>query len=106
MRAGVLGSTLFLLVAGLLAPARAQDTKVMPDSADVRQELDWNEFDLGWTSFRVGMAAIFETSAYQQNATGKAQMDSANAVLDRYSSGWRDFRFFANGRLRTERPII
>ena len=93
--------------AGLLpVDVHAQDSRVMPDTAVVKNERDWNQWNFGWTTFRVGMAAIYETAQYDQDATGKAQMDSAKVVLNTHESGWRDFRFFANGRLNTERPLI
>lgn len=102
------GLAVCLLMTGLPVTARPQDTRMMPDSVQVRphKEGDWNEFNAGWTTIRLGMAAIYETSSYDQDAIGEAQMDSANVTLKRYDSGWRDFRFFANGKLNTKRPYI
>jgi phosphate-selective porin OprO and OprP len=81
----------------------AQDSKIATDTTPKKR--DWNEWDVGFTTIRLGMAAIHEYAAYRQDAAAKAQMDSAGVVLE---NAWkfRDFRFFANGRLRSKRPIV
>ena len=84
----------------------SQDSKVSTDSvpADTKGA-DWNEFDLGFTTARLGMAFIHEYAAYDQDAEGQAQMDSIGAQLENQFD-WRDVRFFANGRLNTRRPLV
>jgi phosphate-selective porin OprO/OprP len=69
-----------------------------------KKKLDWNEFDLGFTTFRLGVAGIMDYAAYIQDATAKAQMDSANIEI---KNQWkaRDFRFFFAGNFNTKRQI-
>jgi phosphate-selective porin OprO and OprP len=81
------------------------------DSLDSRKKdkpvkkYDWNEWNLGFTTFRPGIAAIYEYAAYSQDETVDAQMDSANTVIkDQWK--WRDVRFFAQGTLNTKRRIV
>ena len=83
---------------------------ILPDSTTRKEGLpekirDFNEFDLGFTTFRYGVAAIQDYAAYTQDEEAKAQMDSANVVLkDQWK--WRDARFFASGKLNTKRSVI
>jgi phosphate-selective porin OprO and OprP len=101
----------FMLCAALFvfispSKARSQDSKVTDEPEVVGDSTaDWNEFDLGFTTFRFGAAFIHEYAAYQQNANGKEQMNLANVQLNNKFE-FRDFRFFANGRLRRNRNLI
>jgi phosphate-selective porin OprO and OprP len=100
----------FMLCAALFvfispSKARAQDSKVTEEPEVVDTTADWNEFDLRFTTFRIGAAFIYDYAAYQQNAAGKEQMTLAGVqLINKFQ--WRDFRFFANGRLRANKHII
>jgi phosphate-selective porin OprO/OprP len=74
-------------------------------TSDKKKDHDWNEVDFGFTTARLGVALMHDLATYSQDATGKAQMDSANVSLDA-ASKFRDFRFLASGQLNTKRPII
>jgi phosphate-selective porin OprO/OprP len=95
----------FLLACIVLASGtmHAQDLPVF--DTPVQQKKSWNEFDLKFTTVRIGMAAIYDYAQFRQNEAGAAQMDSAKTEFNP-GFGWRDFRFFANGKLNTKRPII
>src|SRR4051812_17083206 len=66
---------------------------------------DWNEFDWGFTTARFGFAMIYEYATYKQDQDGRNQMAVAGVTL-KPQWKFRDFRFFASGRLNVERPII
>lgn len=95
----------FLLFVMFPGAARAQDSRITDDPGVVDSTADWNEFDLGFTTFRFGLAYMHEYAAYSQNAVGQEQMNLAGVVL---ANKWqfRDFRFFANGKFKTKRPLI
>jgi phosphate-selective porin OprO/OprP len=95
----------FLLIIYLI-PIKiyAQDSKITPDTS-LEKKNDWNEFNLKVTTVRIGIALIHEYAGYKQDETGKTQMDSANVVL-KSQFKFRDFRFFANGRLKAKRTVI
>jgi phosphate-selective porin OprO/OprP len=64
----------------------------------------WNEFDLGFTTFKIGLGFLYEYGGFSQDATGKQQMDLAKATL---SNGFdvRDSRLLFGGQLDTKRLI-
>lgn len=70
-----------------------------------KKKLDWNEWDLGFTTFRPGFAAIYEYAAYKQDDIAKAQMDSAKIEVDDQWK-WRDIRFFAQGLIKSKRKLL
>jgi phosphate-selective porin OprO/OprP len=91
----------------VLAPLSlfAQDL-VIPDSAKPAvKKRDWNEFNAGFTTVRLGFGVIYEQAAYSQDAEGKAQLDSAGVNLESKTM-FRDFRLLASGRFNTKRAII
>lgn len=69
-----------------------------------KEKQDWNTFDLGFTSFRIGGGFLVDYSGYWQDEDGKAQMDSANLDL---KSGFkvRDSRLAISGKFKTKRTI-
>jgi phosphate-selective porin OprO/OprP len=101
--------SLVVLAAALLfvmsPKVRAQDSKITDDPAVVDSTSDWNEFDFRFTTLRFGIAYIHEAAAYSQNATAKEQMNLAGVVVANKFQ-FRDFRFFANGKFKTKRPLI
>ena len=88
------------------AGAHAQDI-VIPDAppADTPKAEDWNEFDWGFTTARVGFATIHEYATYKQDQNARNQMALAGVTLEPQWK-FRDFRFFSSGRLNVQRPII
>jgi phosphate-selective porin OprO and OprP len=83
----------------------AQDSVKSKNQNKPEQKLDWNEWDLGFTTFRPGVAAIMDYAAYSQDGTGKAQMDSGKLDLkDQWK--WRDVRVFAQGKINIKRKLV
>jgi phosphate-selective porin OprO/OprP len=94
------------------------DKKVVPDgtegesfvipeqdtSSGKKKDLPWNEFDLGFTTLKLGVGFLYEYAAFSQDEDGKAQMDSAGVTLDP-AFKVRDFRFLVSGRFKTKRTI-
>ena len=64
-----------------------------------RDLVNWNHFDLKFTTFRIGAGFLYEYSTYDQDAESKEQfaMDTQWRV--------RDARFVFKGQLNTDRPI-
>ena len=107
----VLAASLFVSLVGSAAGAQdiLPETIVPPEKAETPEQPPrkkaFNEFDLGFTTIRMGAAFIHEYAAYSQDDAGKAQMDAAGVELtDQHK--FRDFRYFANGRLNTKRQLI
>ncbi|NEU09579.1 porin [Flavihumibacter sp. R14] len=100
----------------LILPDRGfgQDTiKVIPDGTEgetlplidsTTKKKPFNSFNLGFTSFKIGVAFLYEYAGFSQDDEGKRQMDSANVSLD---PGFdvRDTRLFFSGKLKTKRTV-
>lgn len=94
----------FLLLIIMQDKASSQDLAIS-DSLTPPKKKDWNEFDFGFTTMRIGMAAIFDGYTYSQDENSKKQVDSLGGDLST-AWQWRDFRFFANGRFKLKRTVI
>ena len=107
---------IFLLgvIQGLPSPSFSQE-KTIPDGTEgvvlvvppkdsLVQKLPGNEFDGKYSNFKIGLGYILDYVTYSQDDVFKAQMDSANLVLD---PKWqtRDFRILGSGALKTKRTI-
>lgn len=76
-----------------------------PDSSDVKKNTtQWNEFDLGFTTVKLGMGFLYDFVTHSQDAIGEMQADSAGIVLEP-TFKTRDFRFIASGRFKTRRTL-
>ncbi len=93
-----------------------EKTKTIPDGtegevlvvkdtvAGIKPKKSWNEFNLGFTTLKIGGGFLVDYAAYSQDAEGKNQMDSAKVAL---KSGFkvRDSRIAISGKLNTRRSI-
>jgi len=86
---------------GLTFKVRAADTTFV----NRKKDLQPNEFEGTYSTFRIGMGYIGDFTAYSQNAVFKQQMDSANLDLTpNYKT--RDFRILFSGRfLKSKRYL-
>src|SRR6186713_3507523 len=73
----------------------------LPDPVTKKQ---WNHFDFGFTTLRLGGGYILDYVTYLQDDKGKAQSDSLNIDL-KPTFATRDFRFLVNGYFKTKMPI-
>src|SRR6478735_8076054 len=74
--------------------------------APVKQEKkkSWNEFNLGFTTLRLGVGFLYEFANYSQDQESKMQMDSLKTSLDP-TFKTRDFRLLVGGKFNTKRSI-
>jgi phosphate-selective porin OprO and OprP len=79
---------------GLLFTPRAADTVFV----DKKSDLEPNEFEGKYATFRVGTGYIGDFTGYSQDAVFKQQMDSAGLDLKPHYQT-RDFRILGSGRL-------
>ena len=63
-----------------------------------------NQFDLGFTTLKIGMGFLYEFATYAQNAEGKRQSDSGAYKLEP-TFRTRDFRVLVSGTFNTKRSI-
>ena len=63
-----------------------------------------NQFDLGFTTLKIGMGFLYEFAGYAQNQEGKQQSDSGAYQLEP-TFRTRDFRVLVSGKLNTKRSI-
>lgn len=68
------------------------------------KNLGWNEFDLGFTTLKLGVGFLYEYNGFVQDEAGKQQTDSIGSEL-KNAFGSRDFRFLFSGKLNTRRTI-
>ena len=83
------------------------DIFVIPPSDSIipqKKALDWNEFDVGFTTFRMGFGFLYDFVTYAQDDDGKAQMDSADVDLQP-DTKVRDLRIMISGRFKTKRTF-
>ena len=79
---------------GLVFTPRAADTVFV----DKKSDLEANEFEGKYATFRIGMGYIGDFTAYSQDKVFKQQMDSANLdITPHYQT--RDFRILGSGRI-------
>jgi len=92
-----------LLTSFLLTPAIliGQAVDSIPES---KKPLEWNEFDLGFTTLKFGAGFLYEYAGFSQNEEGKEQMDSLNLVLENKFKT-RDLRFLVSGQIKSKRYI-
>lgn len=79
------------------------ETHGIIDNTTVKQK-PFNQFDLGFTAFKIGIAFLYEYAWYSQDDIGKRQMDSPKATLNS-GDDIRDIRFLLSGKLNTKRTI-
>jgi phosphate-selective porin OprO/OprP len=80
------------------------DTTIAAGEADAQQPVKrglakYNEFDLGFTTFRIGYGFLVDFATYSQDDASKQQVD-----VDP-EAGLRDFRFMFKGKFKTKRPL-
>jgi phosphate-selective porin OprO/OprP len=84
------------------------ETMEVPDSTAtptaLKPNLSWNTVNLGFTTFKIGLGALFEYGGFKQDETGQQQMDSAKVKLE-HDFKVRDFRFLFSGKFKTKRTI-
>ena len=86
---------------GLVFTQRAADTVFV----DKKSDLEANEFEGKYATFRVGTGYIGDFTAYSQDKVFKQQMDSANLDLTPHYQT-RDFRILGSGRfLKSKRYL-
>jgi phosphate-selective porin OprO and OprP len=102
-------AVLFLLT--LPAPSRAQtespaslDTTIAAGEADAQEPVPrglakYNNFDLGFTTFRIGYGFLVDFATYSQDDVAKQQVETEPDV------DLRDFRLMFKGKFKTERPL-
>jgi phosphate-selective porin OprO/OprP len=104
----------------LLLPGKAfsqVENNTMPDTAVAQKPLPadeelpepvkknpWNQFDLGFTTLRLGGGYILDYVTHLQDDKGKVQSDSLDIEL-KPTFATRDFRFLVNGYFNTKMPI-
>jgi len=106
------------MVWGTPTPSRAQasvstdtlttpsllDTTIAAGESDAQQPVKrglakYNQFDLGFTTFRIGYGFLIDFAGYVQDDAAKEQAESKS------DAGLRDFRFMFKGKFKTERPF-
>jgi phosphate-selective porin OprO/OprP len=90
--------------ADTLASPALLDTTIAAGESDAQEPVKrglakYNEFDLGFTTFRIGYGFLVDFAAYVQDDASKQQVDEEADV------GLRDFRFMFKGKFKTERPF-
>jgi phosphate-selective porin OprO/OprP len=86
---------------GMVFTPRAADTVFV----DKKSDLEANEFEGKYATFRVGMGFIGDFTGYSQNAVFKQQMDSAGLDLKpNYQT--RDARILGSGRILTSKRYL
>jgi phosphate-selective porin OprO/OprP len=86
---------------GLVFPPRIADTTF----ATKKMDLEPNEFEGTYSTFRIGMGFIGDFTAYSQSAVFKQQMDSLKLDLEpTYQT--RDFRILGSGKFKRTKRFI
>src|SRR4030095_16094358 len=69
------------------------------DTPGTTRNFAWNEFDLGFTTVRIGGGYIMDFVTYSQDEEGQSQSDSLKIKLEP-TFKTRDFRFLTSGYFR------
>jgi phosphate-selective porin OprO and OprP len=95
---------------GLPALSHAQtpallDTTITAGESDAQEPVKrglnkYNEFDFGFTTFRIGYGFLVDFATYVQDDASKQQVTLVDP-----DAGLRDFRFMFKGKFKTERPL-
>jgi len=64
----------------------------------------WNEFNLGFTTLKVGTGFLYEYGGFSQDEAAKLQAEKGNYVVEN-NSKVRDFRLLFSGQIPTKRTI-
>jgi len=80
------------------------DTTIQAGESDAQQPIKrglakYNEFDLGFTTFRIGYGFLVDFMTFVQDDAAKQQVKAEP------DAGLRDFRFLFKGRFKTKRPF-
>ncbi|HSE41871.1 MAG TPA: porin [Acidobacteriota bacterium] len=101
---------LYLLPGGLYCQT-PNDPNSLPDGTEgefiVKKDAPkrpWNEFDLGFTTFKVGAGLLYEYGAFDQNQEAKEQAEIGGYELEP-TAKLRDFRILFSGQIPTKRSI-
>jgi phosphate-selective porin OprO/OprP len=81
------------------------DTTIAAGEADAQKPAKrglakYNEWDFGFTTFRIGYGFLVDFASYVQDDDSKQQV-----VLEMPDAGLRDFRLLFKGKFKTKRPI-
>ncbi len=110
---------IFLILLYSVLPAQAQQhPKQLPDGTEGEvlttplidsatgkpPKRNWNEFNLGFTTLKVGGGYLYEFVGFNQDDMAKAQMDSAG-VEAKNEFKVRDSRIMLSGAFKTRRTI-
>lgn len=106
MLLGLAGTAVFAedVVAQTPSTTSTLDTTMAAGEADAQKPVKrglakYNEFDLGFTTFRVGYGFLVDFGQYDQDTEAEQQVQ-ADA-----DAGLRDFRLLFKGKFKTERPL-
>src|SRR5262249_5380083 len=64
----------------------------------------WNEFNLGFTTLKLGAGLLYEYGAFDQDEDAKKQAETGNYTVENIAK-LRDFRLLFSGQLPTKRTI-
>jgi phosphate-selective porin OprO/OprP len=81
------------------------DTTIAAGESDAQEPVKrglakYNEWDFGFTTFRIGYGFLVDFATYIQDDASKQQV-----TIDNPDVGLRDFRFIFKGKFKTERPF-
>lgn len=75
-----------------------------PSKNPKRKRVNWLNYDLRFTTLKIGGGFLVDYAAYSQNQKGKDQMDSANLELNP-GLKVRDSRIALSGKFKTKRAL-
>ena len=80
------------------------DTTIAAGESDAQQPVKrglnkYNEWDFGWTTFRIGYGFLVDFMTFVQDDAAEQQAKADPDI------GLRDFRFIIKGKFKTERPF-
>lgn len=89
----------------------SQTTDTLPDGTEGETivakdapKKPWNEFNLGFTTFKVGAGLLYEYGAFDQDNEAKEQAEIGGYKLEN-TAKLRDFRVLFSGQIPTKRTI-
>ena len=85
--------------AALDTTAVAGEADAQPPATKARGLAKYNQFNLGFTTLRIGYGFLIDLATYSQDAEAKQQVKAESDV------DLRDFRLLFKGKFKTERPL-
>jgi len=74
----------------------------LDSNVTIKKKKNWNEFDLHFTTLRLGAGLLYDGVTYAQDKESKQQADSGNySLTPKFQT--RDFRVLASGKFNTKR---